>query len=99
MKTTAVLVIEYTQSRTRAWNFLKHALPTLDIHCLVDCGRVQVLLVQSDPHSMDPVLEVVRDDIGTDLRQAYWFGCPQHESRVHINGNSADGLISPSPEP
>ena len=99
MKTTSVLIVEYTQSRTRAWNFLQHALQGLDIHCLVDSGRVQVLLVQSDSYSMDSVLQYVCDDLRSDLRQAYWFGCPHPESRTHVNGNSAGDLISPYSNP
>jgi hypothetical protein len=87
------LIIEYTQSRTRAWNFLKQALQGLEIHSLVDCGRVQVLLVASDRDCMDSVLQIVRDDLRSDLRQAYWLGCPDAETRVHVNGNFAEGLI------
>ncbi len=95
MNNTAILVIEYVQSRTRAWNFLIHALNKVQIDCLADSGRVQVLFVQCDHHAMDSVLQVVRDDLRGDLRQAYWFGCPNPESRTHINGNSVGGLISP----
>ena len=99
MKTIAVLVIEYAQSRTRAWNFLQSAVQGLNIHSLVDCGRVQVLLVEAEHGRMDDILQVVRDDIRSDLRQAYWLGSPDSESRVHINGNSAGGQITPYSNP
>lgn len=83
----AILIIQYTQSRTRAWNFLSTCVKGIDLKCLAESGALQILSVQTDESTKFlQILDLLRDDLGTELKSAYWFQSP--EPAYHLHGDA-----------
>jgi hypothetical protein len=84
----AVLIIQYAQHRTRAWNFLSHHLKDVELTCLAEGDALQVLSVRFPQQATFlNVLDLLRDDIGADLKAAYWLESPSEA--YHLRGQSA----------
>ena len=85
----AVLVIHYTRPDTRAWNFISTRLedPKLELKILAQSRSLHVLSVtHPDPCLYTRIFDLLREDPGTELKEAYWFGSPHN---YHLNGESA----------
>jgi hypothetical protein len=86
--TKAILIIQYTQARTRAWNFLSTRLKGIELTCLAESGVLQILSVETDDTlKYLQILDLLRDDIGTELKSAYWFQSP--EPAYHLHGDAS----------
>jgi hypothetical protein len=80
----AVLIIQYAQHRTRAWNFLPTHLKDIELTCLAEGNALQVLSVRfSQQATFLQVLDLLR----ADLKAAYWLESPSQA--YHLYGQSA----------